>query len=629
MEIITLDFETYYSKEYSLSRMTTEAYVRDDRFQVIGMGFQINDMAPMWAPAHQVEHVLKKLDLQNKAVLAHHAAFDGSILTWRYGVKPKLILDTLSMSRPVCNVECGGSLAQLARYFKVGEKGNEVVQAMGLRLEDFSPAQLQAYSRYCLNDVKLTHAIWEKLKAHFSTEELLLIDQTIRMFTEPQLEVDTAVLEAHKIALRKRADNLLQRIGMGCLPKEEALKRIRSNPQFADLLKQAGVEVPPMKISKTTSKLTYAFAKTDKGLLDLQEHPNPDVVDLVTARLGLKSSIEQTRTDALIGIAERGPLPIMLRYYAAHTGRFGGSDKINPQNLPRGGALRQSLRAPLGKVLVACDSSQIEARMVAWLAHQNDLLQAFREGRDVYSEFASEVYNHPVTKADTVERFVGKTCILGLGYSMGADRFKETLRIGQGDISHVIPRSEAERIVQLYRKKNHKIAAFWRLCQNMLREMTMGNSGVLNDRLEYDYDGIFLPSGFKVRYVGLRDSPEDGNAELVYLNNVREFRKFLTARVAGKGMDEVNWTKIYGGKTCENLTQAMARIVVSNQSVTIGRRYPVVLQVHDEVIACVNESEADEAKAFMEHTMSQPPVWAPDLPVACEAGVGYNYGECK
>ena len=618
MDIVTIDFETYYDKDYSLSKMTTEAYVRDPRFEVIGVAVKVNDQEVDWYTGKDVAGFLNAIDYSDKAILCHNTAFDGAILSWEYNIKPKLWLDTLSMARPLHSMTVGGSLKALATYYKLGDKGDEVMRTMGLRRRDFTPEQMDAFATYCIQDTNLTYRLFKKLMRQFPKEELLVVDQTIRMYTEPKLVLDPVVLDAHLEAIYDRKEKLLAKLG----GQEKAKKFLMSNNKFADLLRAFGVE-PPMKTSPTTGKQTYAFAKTDTAFTALLEHPKAAVRTIVEARLGTKSTIEETRTKRFLEISERGPLPIMLNYYGAHTGRFSGGDKVNLQNLPRGGQLRKALAAPDGHMIVACDSSQIEARLVAYLAGQDDLVQSFREGRDVYSEFASDVYNRKVTKADKVERHVGKTCILGLGYGMGPFKFQHSL--ATGFISVKVEDHEAQQIVSLYRNKYHRIQAFWNRCNHALNGLVAGESGDMCSLIGYDPEGIILPNGLRIRYPALRRSAHG----FEYINDARVYRKFIRARVAGDEAPELTWTKIYGGKVVENITQAVARIVVAEQMVKIGWRYPVALQVHDEIVCVVPEDQADTCMDYMMDVMSTAPKWAPDLPVACEADVGVNYGDAK
>ena len=425
MDLITIDFETFYSKDFSLSKLTTEEYVRDRRFEVVGVGIKVNDGYAEWARGtfEQTKEYLYEFDWANSMVLAHNTMFDGAILSWLFDIHPKVWADTLCMARSLHGVEVGGSLAALAQRYNIGEKGTEVVDAMGKRREEFSEDSLDKYGDYCINDVELTYKLFSIMAAGYPRQELKVIDTTLRMFIEPVLDLDMGLLEQHLMDIRDRKDTLLIEAGTS---KESLM----SNDKFAEILKKHGV-VPPTKISPTTGKKAYAFAKTDEGFKALQGHPSVDVQALVAARLGNKSTIEETRTQRFIDISRRGLLPAPVRYYAAHTGRWGGDDKINLQNLPSRGldgkVLKKSILAPDGCVLIDCDSAQIEARVLAWLAGQDDLVASFRDGEDVYVKMASRIYDKDESEVTKDERFVGKTTILGSGYGMGAVKFQSQM----------------------------------------------------------------------------------------------------------------------------------------------------------------------------------------------------------
>lgn len=626
MDIVTIDFETYYDKDYSLSKITTEAYVRDPRFEIIGVGVKVNNHPADWYSGESPGRFLKSLDYSKRAILCHNTAFDGAILSWHFGINPRLWLDTLSMARPFHAITVGGSLSKLAAYYQLGEKGDEVIRTMGKRRADFSPSEMDAFARYCLTDIELTYKLFHKLKDKLPVSELMLIDQTIRMYTEPKIELDAALLATHLENVRNKKTSLMDELAWLGNNEEEIKTTLMSNAQVASSLHMMGV-APPTKTSPTTGKITYAFSKSDKAFTDLLEHEDPRVQALVAARLGVKSTLEETRTASLMGVAERGPLPIMLKYYGAHTGRFSGGDKMNLQNLPRGGVLRRALRAPKGKVLVASDSSQIEARIVAWLAGQGNLLHAFREGRDVYSEFATDVYGRKITKENQLERHVGKTAVLGLGYGMGYVKFKTTLALGTGGIKVTVSTDEAIAIVKKYRTKYPMIPAMWDRCGWALGMMAMGNSGDIKAGVvTFGHEHVHLPNGMKLHYPMLQVGESSG---FRFIGDNRAWATAVKNRVMGNKLNENYWTYIYGGKLTENIVQALARIVVCEQMTKIGQHYPVVLQVHDEVVVMVDEDKADEAKHTMTEIMRTPPSWAPDLPVNCEAKVGFNYGECK
>lgn len=604
MKILTVDFETYYSREFSLTKVTTEEYIRDERFEVIGASVQEDGGEPVWfsGGAQSMHQFLTRYDWANSLALAHNAPFDGAILSWVYGISPKGWLDTLSMGRALHGTEVGGSLKVLAQHYGLGEKGTEVENALGLRRQDFSDAQLSRYGEYCKNDVALTYALFQAMANDFPPTELRLIDLTVKMFTEPVLQLDKPLLEDHLAAVRKHKEEML-----GAFDRDDLM----SNPRFADLLKKLGVE-PPMKLSPATGRETYAFSKTDEEFKALLEHDNEDVQALVSARLGTKSTIEETRTERFIGIAERGALPVPLRYYAAHTGRWGGDDKLNLQNLPRNSPLKSAIIAPDGYMMIDSDSSQIEARTLAWLAGQNDLVQAFEDGKDVYRIMASAIYGKPEADITKDERFVGKTTILGAGYGMGAVKFKAQLKNFGVDMEL----DEAKRVIDTYRQTYPMIPELWKSAAAVLKailqnqQTTLGRNGVL---VAEGIKGIKLPNGLYVKYPKLRIHENEGKSELVYDTK--------------KGKATIP-NRIYGGKVIENVCQALARIIIGEQMLRVAKKYKVAMTVHDAIGCVVPEAEVETAKEYVELCMKLRPQWAQELPLNCEAGYGKSYGDC-
>jgi hypothetical protein len=606
MNIITVDFETYYSADLGFAKQTTEEYVRDPRFEVVGVAVQVNDGEPEWFSGDSISTYafLKNFDWENSLALAHNAMFDGFILTEHFQIKPKGWLDTLSMGRALHGTNVGGSLKVLAEFYGIGEKGNEVEDAKGLRRTDFSKAQLNQYAEYCKNDVRLTWDLFNCMSQNFPATELRLIDLTIRMFTEPVLQLDEGMLRIHLLKERQRKKDLLDNFDKDTL---------MSNPKFADLLRAWGVE-PPMKKSPATGKETYAFSKTDEAFKELLEHPNMAVQSLVAARLGTKSTIEESRTERFIGIAQRGAMPVPLRYYAAHTGRWGGDDKLNLQNLPRGSALKKAILAPAGYMMIDSDSSQIEARTLAWLAGQDDLVEAFDRGEDVYKIMASAIYGKAVEEITKDERFVGKTTILGAGYGMGAAKFQAQLK----NFGVAVPLEEAKRIIDTYRETYPRITALWKSAGTALDAMlrgqttTLGRNGIL--KIE-GKDGILLPNGLYLRYPNIRKmtNEDEGKTEIVYDTK--------------KGKATIP-NRIYGGKVIENVCQALARIIIGDQMLMIAKKYQVVMTVHDAVACIVRTEEVATAQEYVEMCMRIRPKWGLELPLNCEAGHGESYGDC-
>ena len=608
MDLITIDFETYYDRDYSLSKITTEEYVRSDLFEVIGVGVKINNQETEWASGthEQIKQWLQSnFEWERSFVLAHNTLFDGAILSWRFGVSPRGWLDTLCMGRALHGVEVGGSLKALAERYGLGEKGTEVLNAIGKRRLNFSEADLSRYGDYCINDVNLTYKLFNKMVRKFPKQELKIIDLTLRMFIEPVLELDAQLLEEHLRETVARKEKLL----LECAADRSDLM---SNNKFAELLRGLGVE-PPMKISPTTGEQAYAFAKNDEAFKALAEYPDERVQALVAARLGNKSTLEETRTQRFIEIASRGNLPVPIRYYAAHTGRFGGDDKINMQNLPSRGEnankLKKAIIAPPGHTIIDADSAQIEARVLAWLAQQDDLVEAFAKQEDVYKKMASAIYAVKEEDVTKEQRFVGKTTILGAGYGMGAVKFQAQLKT----FGVTVDLEEARRIIDIYRRTNDAITRLWRQAQNALVNLSrgdkapLGRAGVLE--LVPEERAIRLPSGLLMRYDDLKFSEGDKGVEFHYQTR--------------KGR-----TRIYGGKVIENVCQAIARCIIAEQMLKISKRYKVVLTVHDAIAVCVRDSEVEEAQKYVEECMRWVPEWATGLPVNCESGAGKSYGDC-
>jgi DNA polymerase I-like protein with 3'-5' exonuclease and polymerase domains len=628
MRFYTLDFETYYAKDFTLSKLTSESYVRDPRFTVHMVGVKAEDRETVVLTDAQFRAMLPKLKLEESAVLCHHAQFDGFILAQHYGVHPKLFLDTLSMARSVFPMAKSNSLKALAERLGVGVKGTELVNSMGK--QTLTPQEFSQLAQYCKNDVDLTYDIFQLMKGEVPPAELRLIDLTIKLFTNPILRLNPAILtEEHEYEI-KRKEELLE----ACCSDKSVLA---SNPQFAALLERLGV-TPPVKLSpaalkKGEEKWTYAFGKSDEGFKALLKHDDEAVRAVCEARLGVKSTIHETRALRLLGLAERGPVPIYLAYYGAHSGRFSGGDKVNWQNMPRGSRLRLALEAPPGYQIVVADLAQIEARVLAALAGEEALLDAFRyadaeEGHtDVYTDMASRVLCRGVTKADKAERQLGKALVLGCGYGLGADKFAEMQRVGMlgappnifgvemanllgispGDNVHL---DCSKAIVNMYRKANPAIVRLWKLANTALEMCVAGGKyefGVA-PTISTEGDNLLLPNGMKIRYTGLRSEQTAKG---------RQFSK------QGKQHPE----KVYGGLVVENCVQALARIIMTDAMLHINKRYRVVLTVHDEILCCVPDEEAEACFDFMQKCMTMPPEWAPDLPLAVSGGWANNYSK--
>ena len=628
--IVTLDWETFYSQNYSLRRMSEVEYILSPEFQTIMCGIQVGER-PVFTVVGEAEvrRALADIDWQNAAMLSHNTRFDGAILAWRYGIVPRLYLDTMSMARALTHAYTGSSsLAAVAKYLGLPAKGDAVVRAMGMRLEDFAPAQLAEYREYCEHDTQLCRDIFNRFMAvhRFPKSELKLIDLALRMFIIPQARLDATKLASYLDHVRAEKAEAMAQL--------EYMDRaaFSSNERFANLLKSQGIHVP-MKLSPQTGQQTYALAKNDRAFKELCADPDlpPMVQAMLQIRLGTKSTIEETRSATLLNLAQQdwrhslwaglhlgtGSMPVPYRYYGAHTGRFSGDGGFNFANLKRGSPIRDAITAPEGWRIVHRDASQIEARMVAWLAGCTKLVEAFREGRDVYSEFASRFYRREVTKADVRRRFAGKTAILSLGYGCGHEKFRHALYIGQGGVSVDLDLKDAMRLVYFYRDEYAEIPALWKRAHKILASMLEAASEVAPEPLpvvSVQGDAVTLPNGLAIRYPNLRQDHDrtTNGLQIVYDGPYGSKR-------------------IYGPKLIENITQALARIVVTDTMLRVAcaTGYHPMMSTYDSLDYVVPESEVGMFDELLAAEFTIAPAWAPGLPLASEGGWGTTLLEAE
>jgi DNA polymerase family A len=616
---IVLDFETYYDAEYSLRKMTPVQYILDPRFEVIGCAVKEGEGTPFWLTHTELVAYLKKLP-ERVTIISHNALFDMCILAWVYGYTPTLMIDTMGMARAWMGHKLRSvALASIATYLGIGAKGDTVHKVMGMNLAAIKAAGLyDAYAAYSCTDAELCWKIYRHfINEGFPVNEIAIMDTVIRCAVRPKFVLDETLLAEHLHNTVQSKHDLMARCGLS------GREDLMSNDRFADSLRAFGVE-PPTKISLTTGKETYAFAKTDQEFMDLEEHENPDVQALVSARLGVKSTIEETRTQRLIEISRltwpgngvQGLLPMPLRYSGAHTHRLSGDWKLNMQNLPARGntKIRQAIQARPGFKVVGCDASQIEARIAAWFCGAGEIVTAFARKEDVYSTFASSVFGYEVLKAThPVERFIGKTAILGLQYNLGWPKFQKTVAMqskAQVGKEVILSDEEAARVVNTYRSRYFQIPAMWKKLQALLPLMT-GNLHAEVGPVTFIGNSIRLPSGLFLNYHALQN--KEGSWWFTY---------------GGKPK------YVYGGKMLENIIQALARICVMDAAVRVRIRLQQLgiedvelnLQVHDELVYVVPDGLVETVKAIVMEEMCRRPSWGPHIPLDAEADVGQAFG---
>ena len=647
--ILTIDFETRWDKKnYTLSKMTTEEYIRDERFKAFGVCVHEygSDDPIEWFSGPELPELFSSIDWGRTAVLAHNAQFDVAILEWVYGARPCFIFDTLSMARALRGVEVGNSLAKLASDFGLPPKGAAVHDTDGL--VELSEEVERELAEYCKHDVYLCEEILTRLAQRYPVSELKLIDMTLKMYTRPTLILDPLMLSNAIEEERTSREALLQKLGV-----EEV--ELASNPKFAEQLQKLGV-VPPSKVSKTTGKQTLALAKNDALFQTLLNGEREDVALLCEARLRVKSTTERTRAQRFLDISQRGSLPVPLSYYGAKSGRWSAAkgSAINMQKLKRGSFLRKAIMAPEGYQLVVGDLSQIEPRVLAWLSDYTEMLNIFRAGGDPYAAFGAQMFNIPnLTKESHPDlRQSAKSALLGCGYGLGWASFASQLLVGflgappvryekafaktlgvdteyierflewdenakrLEEIPHTCSDQEllvhavaAKKIIDIYRSTAYQVASFWEMCSGLLEKSLYGGEERQYKCLTFRKEEIQLPNGMKLLYPDLRIIQDDkGRSQYVY------------------GPDA---TKLYAGKITNNVTQALARIVMTDGMLRVSKRYFIAGTVHDELIAVVPDAEVDEAKTWVLEQMTMEPRYMPGIPLDADGGAHRRYGLAK
>jgi len=595
---VTLDFETYYDADYSLRKIKTALYVSDPRFKVQGVGIKYGNKRVHYTNAQgDISGALQAIPWDKVILVGHNLNFDGLILHTIFGCTPAAYFDTKAVANvilPASQRRTLDNVAKLVLGLTVG-KATGLEKTKGIR--DLTPELDAILGKYCIRDVDLTYQIYEATKNILPVQEQLLSSLTTRMACEPVLEIDTPLL-------KKEIERLELRVKMVLATCPVPQKVLSSNPQFAAWMKQSGLTVP-MKESKTTGKMTYAFAKDDMGYRELQaEHP--ELNGVWEARRVVKSTIELTRALAFYNIGLKGLMPMPLNYYGAHTGRWSGADGLNVQNLPRGGALRKAILAPTGYQIVVLDLAQIELRINAWFCGELAKLDILRNHGDVYSFAATRHFGYDCVKdAHPNERQFGKMLELALGFGMGWRKLRVNAGLGfMGTPPVLLTQLEAQSTVNKWRYTNAATETMWRKLTDLIPAIHANKETHFNG-LIFGNDEIKLPNGMSLQYYDLRFDSKEGN--WIY--------------DTGK--------KLYGGILLENIVQALARIVVADQLTQADAMADVrvVSSTHDEIIALCPDAHAARKYEDLKSMMSISPKWAPDLPLAADGGWAKNYSK--
>jgi len=669
MSLLILDFETFYGGDYSLRKMPTPNYIMDPRFEPIMLAAKVDDGEHEIIDGPDIPAFLARFDPKVTATVTYNALFDNSILAWRYGFVPGTMIDAMGMARALWGHKLSRfSLAEVSKFLNLADKGDAIVKVEGMTRAQIMQAGLWGeFCQYALRDNLNCEQVFLRAWPDFPLAERRLMDMVLRCTVEPRFHCDIPLLTAHLDEVRAAKEKLLAEAG--AVDK----KIIMSTPKFKAALESLGIEVA-MKVSPTTGLETPAFAKTDPFMGELLEHSDPVVAAMAAARIGLKSTLEETRTEKLLSIAtlpwppqdylglkakyllakEFGDcagmdavcrqykthpmMPMPLRYGAAHTHRLGGDWGMNVQNMPtvRGSKgkskLRLSLKAPPGCTVLTCDLGQIEARLCAWICGEATLLREFADKLDPYNQLATSIFGRPVNRklvgtVDEIMGFIGKTGILGLGYGAGRDKFdtmvQTSARTMGVDISAIYNRDIGDKAVDVYRTRYKKIPQGWAALDRIVQNVWLSGGHAVNfGPVTITHGSVLLPNGLRLNY----DTPQTFVDEKGYPAFRYRYGKM--------------WHKLYGAKFLENIVQALARVIVMNAALrirdrgrTTAQNYPAdyrfVLQAHDELVFIIHDDELDNAKQLIHSEMTRPPSWGLDIPLTADVGTGASYGEAK
>lgn len=643
-KLLFLDFESYYGGDYTLSKMDPPSYILDPRWETIGVACRVEGEATsQFIDGPDFPKYLAQFDPNRTTTVAFNALFDNCILAWRYGFVPARMVCTMRLAVALRgHMLPSHSLAKVGEFLGVGVKGTTIADARGKHRDELMRdiGLWRAYQAYACNDNDMSRDIFYKLMPEFPHAERRIMDRVLRTAVEPVFHVNTDMLRDHLADLKEQKAQMLIDAGaettMDAPDDERAAaleafaRGLRSNNKFQAILEARGIDVEYKPSVTNPAVQVPAFAKTDDFMAGLLAHHDPEIQTLATARIGLRSTIEETRGARILNIATlnwpsycRGNMPIPLKYAAAHTHRLGGDWAINMQNLPAGrgtnkSKLRKALVAPPGYKVVVADASQIECRVNGWFCGQEDLLEIFRQKGDPYSVLGSAIFGFKVDKnVHKMERFIGKSGVLGLGFGCGDDKFYNMVVRSARLMGMDVPKllevwtpSLATKSVQTYRGINSQIKSMWGVLQTCIETCWVGNGPVRRLGCVIIGHGYVEhePSGLRMYYGNPR---RDELGEYWF-----DFGRMKH--------------RMYGPKLLENIVQFLARINTMYDALRISDRgYRFVLQSHDELAWIVPEAKAEDCLAVALEEMRRAPSWARTIPLDAEGNFGDSYGDAK
>jgi hypothetical protein len=604
LKTITIDFETYYDPLYQIRNLSMEGYIRHPSlFEALCLAVK-----PMGQPAfclrgaEAIEEWFLANDLKDTAVIAQNSAFDGLILSHHYGVCPEFWFDTMSMANAVNGPLAPASLAALSERYALPQKIVPYNQFIGKRWDQMSQELQDELCDGCMRDAENTEEIFKILLKDFPPYELEIIDLTLRMFTEPKFIGDTEIFTAAKKDEEDRKFLTLNSLGM-------TSQMFNSAATFLRILEDLGEDVP--RKSGANDTLIPAIAKTDPYVRDNQDRD--DIVgELLRARIEIKSNIKQSRAGKLEEASTRGPMPAYHKYFAAVTGRWGGGDGVNWQNLPKDSTIRSGIKAPEGCSLIIIDFKAIEYRILMALAQQQDRLDIIASGEDIYDTFPLNA-----------ERFFKKKVVLGCGYGQGVSKFMATCK-GEGiDCNEFL----AKRSIDTYRSTHPNVVSLWSRFDKMLPVIASGQKCHIKDMpAKFEDNSLLLPDMPRLKFT------------LAWCEETRSwFRKTSRGGLA-EPKDSLDvliakgYTSYWGGALTEFVCQAIARLRLAEFMLDAKHwlRLRPSLLVHDEYVCVVKDEDIRKSVEGLAFYSNQKFTWWENgPPFGSEITVCKDYGSKK
>lgn len=631
MRRVHIDFES--RSKVDIWNTGSYVYASDPSTEIMCLAYAVDDKSvrvirwaevQAWPLCDPFEELRELAEADDTLFYAHNAIFEQFI--WQY----KLVdfnFPRLPIKRWRCTAAKALShglpkaLKDVARALNTGEQKDMGGRAVMLKVckpnrngeweED--PALIHSLEEYCAQDVETERAIDNALPELSKLEQYVWFED--QLINQRGIAVDSDAVQKCLVLIDEETEVLKKQIHK---LTDGALDRVSRRNAVLEYFKKNGVTLPDF--TKATVEKALKSGKIPSKLAQILR---------IRQQLGLTSTAKYKALKTALCNDSR--LRDILVYHSASTGRWGGK-LVQMQNLPRGtventdaavdliketdlgtvkmmygnvmGALSSCVRgmfvAGKGNKLIVADYSAIEARVVMWLAGQEDALNIFRDGADIYVKMAQRI-------GPGASRHLGKQAVLGCGYGMAHKKFQATCASYKIDISNQL----AQAAVNAYRSTFEKVPQLWYAQEKAMKTAIATKKVVKCGMIVWQYEGDFLycvlPSGRKLAY---HKAKLEGGEIKYYTTNstTKKYQK----------------TNTYGGKIVENITQAVARDILAFAMLKAEQAgYRIVLTVHDELVAEVPE-DFGSVEEFVQ-IITELPAWAGGCPITAEGWQGKRY----